>query len=124
MNLQSRLPRASSYKAGQNDKKIFAEKGLKDKLKSLGKWGIGDGGYSGHPEELSIPNPHDSKEVARFKSRALKRHERFTMATLRPSTALVAASAMAPNNSKTASKLFASSVNTRWKTASMCTTSS
>jgi hypothetical protein len=65
------------FKAGQNEKKIFAEKGLKDKLKSLGKWGIGDGGYNEHPEELSIPNPHDSKEVARFKSRALKRHERF-----------------------------------------------
>jgi hypothetical protein len=65
------------FKAGQNDKKIFAEKGLKEKLRSLGKRGIGDGGYSGHPDELSIPNPHDSKEVARFKSRALKRHERF-----------------------------------------------
>jgi hypothetical protein len=42
------------FKAGQDDKKIFGEKGLKQKLKSLGKRRIGDGGYGGHPDELSI----------------------------------------------------------------------
>ena len=65
------------FKAGMSDKQIFKEKGLKEKLKSVGKKGIGDLGYTGHYNELSLQNPHDSKEVDRFKSRALKRHERF-----------------------------------------------
>jgi hypothetical protein len=65
------------FPAGLNDITIFTKKGLKQKLKSCGKLAIGDGGYNGHPEEISSTNAHDSKEVKRFKSRALKRHERF-----------------------------------------------
>ena len=65
------------FLAGQNDKDIFVNKGLKAKLMATGKKGIGDGGYHGHPNELSTPNSHDSKEVKTFKGRALKRQEKF-----------------------------------------------
>jgi hypothetical protein len=65
------------FKAGMNDVITFTEKGLKAKLKACGKKGIGDGGYAGHPEQISTPNSHDSKQVFKFKSRALKRHEKF-----------------------------------------------
>ena len=44
---------------------------------ATGKKGSGDGGYHGHPNELSTPNSHDSKEVNTFKGRALKRQEKF-----------------------------------------------
>jgi hypothetical protein len=64
-------------KAGANDLSVFLGEGLKAKLKATGKKGIGDGGYRGHPSELSTPNSHDSKEANKFKSRALKRHEKF-----------------------------------------------
>jgi hypothetical protein len=61
-------------KAGGNDLSVFLQKGLKKKLIATKKKGIGDGGYGGHPGELSTPNSHDSKEAKKFKSRALKRH--------------------------------------------------
>jgi hypothetical protein len=64
-------------KAGGNDLQVFLEEGLKAKLKATGKKGIGDGGYRGHPGEMSTPNSHDSKEANKFKSRASKRHEKF-----------------------------------------------
>jgi hypothetical protein len=65
------------FPAGKNDITIFANEGLKEKLRSTNKMAIGDGGYVGHPKEISSTNAHDSKEVKRFKSRALKCHERF-----------------------------------------------
>lgn len=65
------------FKAGLSDNKIFKNKGLKDKLTEGGKMAIADGGYPGHPNVLSTPNHHDSKSVKLFKSRALKRHEKF-----------------------------------------------
>jgi hypothetical protein len=65
------------FKAGQNDNKIFSSKGLKRKLRAMGKMAIGDGAYIGHPYQVSTPNWHDSKQCNKFKSRALKRHEHF-----------------------------------------------
>jgi hypothetical protein len=65
------------FRAGMNDVQTFEKKGLKAKLMATGKKAIGDGGYRGHPNELSSPNSHDSKEVHTFKGRALKRHEKF-----------------------------------------------
>lgn len=66
------------FPAGFSDRKIFKEFGLKEKLKTTGKKGIADGGYTGHPNQLSTPNNrHDDKNVKTFKSRALKRHEKF-----------------------------------------------
>jgi hypothetical protein len=64
-------------KAGGNDLSVVLRKGLKKKLIATKKKGIGDGGYIGHPGELSTPNSHDSKEAKKFKSRTLKRHENF-----------------------------------------------
>lgn len=64
-------------RCGKNDKTVFKEDGLKQKLESTpGKMGIADGGYE--IEEtgfLCIPNTQDSKELRRFKSRARCRHE-------------------------------------------------
>ena len=51
--------------------------GLKEKLVAIGKKGIADGGYRGEPDLLSTPNGHDHASVRKFKSRALKRHEKF-----------------------------------------------
>jgi len=65
------------YPAGDSDLRIFKRKGLKEKLTEANKRGIADSGYPGYPTLLSTPNSHDSKEVKRFKSRALKRHENF-----------------------------------------------
>lgn len=66
------------YKAGTyTDVKIFNEKGLKAKLKSLGKMAIGDHGYRGFPKLISTNNSHDSDEVRRFKIRARQRHEQY-----------------------------------------------
>jgi hypothetical protein len=64
-------------KAGGNNQSVFLREGLKAKLEASGKKGIGDGGYRGHPGELSTPNSHDPNEANKFKSRALKRHEKF-----------------------------------------------
>ena len=63
-------------KAGGNNLSVFIGKGLKRKLMETKKKGIGDGGYNGHPNELSTLNLHDSKEVKTFKSRALRQHEK------------------------------------------------
>ena len=51
--------------------------GLREKLLAWRKKGIADGGYSGEPLVLSTPNGHDIASVRKFKSRALKRHEKF-----------------------------------------------
>ena len=65
------------FKAGRSDNSIFKKEGLMAKLISTGKRAIGDSGYPGHPEVISTPNNHDSSKVKKFKSRALKRHEKF-----------------------------------------------
>jgi len=66
------------FPAGQSDLKVFKKpNGLKKLLGRIGKRCIADGGYPGYPEIISTPNSLDSKEVAKFKSRALKRHETF-----------------------------------------------
>lgn len=66
------------FLAGEyNDLKIFTEAGLMEKLKSTGKKGIADGGYAGYPSLLSTPNTHDRPNVAKFKSRARLRHEKY-----------------------------------------------
>jgi len=65
--------------AGENsDRVIFRkENGLRDKLRAMKKKAIADGGYTGDRATLSTPNGHDSPSVRRFKTRALKRHEKF-----------------------------------------------
>lgn len=65
------------YPAGENDGSVFKNHGLKDKLRSINKKAIGDLGYAGHYNEISIPNASDYSFVKLFKSRALKRHETF-----------------------------------------------
>jgi hypothetical protein len=69
------------FKAGMNDVTIFKQKGLKTKVWDSGKKAIGDGGCSGHTLQISTPNSHDSKQVFKFKSRALKRQEKFNELT-------------------------------------------
>ena len=64
------------FPAGKNDTWIF-QQGLKALLISKNQKAIGDGVYSGHQEAVSTWNAHDSKRVRKFKSRALKRHEKF-----------------------------------------------
>jgi len=59
------------------DIKIFAEKGLRAKLKRLGKRVIADKGYQGYPDLISLPNSYDSKEVSKFKSCACCRQEKL-----------------------------------------------
>jgi hypothetical protein len=65
------------FKAGESDNGTLKKRGLKAKLEAAGKRGIDDSGYPGHPELLSTPNNHDFKAVKKFKSRALKWHEKF-----------------------------------------------
>ena len=65
------------YEAGLNNKTVFLEKGLKAKLVKSNIKAIGDMGYLGQPELISCPNVTDSDHVQGFKSRALKRHEKF-----------------------------------------------
>ena len=66
------------YKAGPYpDITIFNKKGLKHKLRALGKMAIGDHGYKGYPKIISTNNSHDSDEVRRFKIRARQRHEQY-----------------------------------------------
>lgn len=61
-----------------NDIKVFEEKGLANKLRATGKKCISDGGYRGFPDLVSTPNNgYDVPEVAKFKSRARLRHEKF-----------------------------------------------
>lgn len=64
-------------RAGSNDIANFLHDGLHQALLTMNKKAIGDGGYSGHHDTISTPNGADDKKVARFKSRALKRHEKF-----------------------------------------------
>lgn len=66
------------FPAGEfNDKGIFVEKGLKEKLENCGKKCIADGIYNGHPKVCSTFNAVDRKDVAKFKTRAQMRHEQF-----------------------------------------------
>jgi DDE superfamily endonuclease len=66
------------FKPGQvNDNTIFAEKGLKAKLESIGKKALADKIYNGHPNECSTFNAVDSEVVSKFKARAQMRHEQF-----------------------------------------------
>jgi hypothetical protein len=69
------------FKAGQNDARIFRDHGLRNRLRAIGKKAIGDRGYQGYHNECSTYNPHDSRNVKKFKSRALKRHETFNFMT-------------------------------------------
>lgn len=62
------------FPAGKNDLSIFRA-GLKDRM--AGKLGVGDKGYRGESDLISLPNSQDSEEVREFKSRALARHEKF-----------------------------------------------
>lgn len=70
------------YPAGKNDISVFRHR-LKDKIsESRQKSGvdhhaIGDKGYRGERELLSVPSSQDTPEVRAFKSRALSRHETF-----------------------------------------------
>jgi hypothetical protein len=92
------------FKAGESDRKIFKTRGLKAKLKAIGKKGIADGGYTGHPNQLSTPNnQHDATPVKKFKSCALKRHETFNGLSFL--TALVAVSGTVLTGSRIALRL-------------------
>lgn len=64
-------------RAGLNDIQNFVNGGLKEKLLLMGKKAIGDGGYCGHQSTVVTPNGADLRNVKKFKSRALKRHEKF-----------------------------------------------
>jgi len=64
------------HKAGTcNDAKMFKEKGLQAKLRSLGLKVSGDEGYRGFPNEISTTSVLDHAAVAEFKVRAQQRHE-------------------------------------------------
>jgi hypothetical protein len=65
------------HKAGKNNSWVFQNKGLLEKLRLLNKKAIGDLGYRGHQDSVSVPNPYDSRSVKVFKSRACLRHETF-----------------------------------------------
>ncbi|KAG7345445.1 hypothetical protein IV203_032976 [Nitzschia inconspicua] len=67
------------FPAGRSDLRIFKEDELKAILSSTGKMCIADGGYAGkeYVNQCSTPNTHDRRPARRFKSRALKRHEKF-----------------------------------------------
>ena len=60
-----------------NDNTIFAQEGLKDKLTAIGKKGLADKIYNGHPNECSTFNAVDHPAVSKFKARAQMRHEQF-----------------------------------------------
>lgn len=62
------------FPAGNNDTSIFKSE-LKQKMADCGIKGLADRGYNGHYEQLSTKNEYDSQPVARFKQRALGRHE-------------------------------------------------
>jgi hypothetical protein len=71
------------FKSDKSDSSIFRDKGLKEKLRSIGKKAIGDRVYNGHKKECSTYNAHDCHGVRKFKSRALERHENFNNMTKR-----------------------------------------
>lgn len=64
-------------RAGPNNIANFVNGGLRDKLLLMGKKAISDAGNTGHQAALSTPNGAYLRNVAKFKSRALKRHEKF-----------------------------------------------
>ena len=63
------------FPAGTNDNKVFADYGLKEKLRELGMKAVADKGYNGHPEQCSTFNAYDSEPVKMLKARAQMRHE-------------------------------------------------
>ena len=65
------------YKAGANDITKFQNCPFIDILRNNKLQAIGDLGFRGEENLLSVPNAHDSPAVTEFKSRALKRHESF-----------------------------------------------
>lgn len=72
------------YPAGVNDITVFRkENGLKDKILEARKRSgvnhraIGDKGYRGERDVLSVPSSHDTEEVRDFKGRAMSRQETF-----------------------------------------------
>ena len=73
---------AGPYPAGTNDITVFRKKLKKKILDSRAIRGVqyravGDRGYRGEQEVLSVPSSQDTKEVREFKSRALSRQETF-----------------------------------------------
>lgn len=58
-----------------NDKGHFDRK-LKAKIPP-GKRAVGDSGYAGNPDKITIKRPEDSPAVRKFKRRSLARHENF-----------------------------------------------
>lgn len=73
---------AGPYPAGTPDISIFRHKLKQKVLESCTRSGvaqraIGDKGYRGEREILSVPSSQDTEEVRVFKSRALSRHEVF-----------------------------------------------
>lgn len=72
------------FPAGKNDAYVFNVKGgLNEKLLSIKKKSLGDKGYSGYRQTMSVFNAHDSRNVKKFKSRALHRQEVFNNMTKR-----------------------------------------
>lgn len=72
---------AGPYPAGKNDISVFRHR-LKQKILDSRQSGVqhralGDKGYRGERDVLSVPSSHDTPEVRDFKSRALSRHETF-----------------------------------------------
>ena len=75
---------AGPYPAGKNDISIFKHKLLpkmqearNNSAKNVQFRAIGDKGYRGVRDFLSVPSSQDTPEVRDFKSRALSRHETF-----------------------------------------------
>jgi hypothetical protein len=73
---------AGPYPAGKHDITIFRHK-LKDRLlatraaSGVNHRAIGDRGYRGEYDLLSVPSSHDTEEVRDFKGRAMSRQETF-----------------------------------------------
>jgi hypothetical protein len=65
------------FLASVHDVTIFRKPGgLMSKIPP-GKKAIGDSGYKGEPDKVSVHNTLDSQEVTRFKNRVRARHENF-----------------------------------------------
>ena len=65
------------FPADSSDEANFVEKGLKQKLKSIGKKALADKAYSGHPKEVGWLSALDSTAEKSKKRRAQHRHEKF-----------------------------------------------
>jgi hypothetical protein len=64
------------FPASYHDAAIFAlPGGLREKLQGTGRRLIGDSGYSGHGDIVSMMNSHDAPEVSKAKIRARMRQE-------------------------------------------------